>query len=104
MTTLPAPMVGPTAMPRRSLPVGASSRFAASSSAVALATIESKNAVRSPSCRMAVSSHGAEFSSLYPGRSAALPLQSRDQARGVPTPPAHLLHLGIEFVDQRGHR
>ena len=30
------------------------------------------------------------------------PLQPRDQARRVPALAAHLLHLGIELVDQRG--
>ena len=32
------------------------------------------------------------------------PLEHRDQARCVPAPAAHLLHLRIELVDQRGDR
>jgi hypothetical protein len=31
-------------------------------------------------------------------------LQAREQARRIPAAAAHLLHLGIELVDHRGHR
>ena len=34
--------------------------------------------------------------------SGPLPVQPRDQRRRVPTSAAHLLHFGIELVDQRG--
>src|SRR5215472_17435317 len=34
----------------------------------------------------------------------SLSLQPGDEARSIPAPAAHLLHLGIELVDQRAHR
>ena len=34
----------------------------------------------------------------------ALPVEPRDQARRVPALAAHLLHFGIELIDQRGDR
>src|SRR5215813_6081093 len=32
------------------------------------------------------------------------PLQARDQARRIPAAAAHLLHLGVELIDQRADR
>jgi putative N6-adenine-specific DNA methylase len=40
----------------------------------------------------------------YGGRIGNPKLQPLDQARRVPAPAAHLLHILVELVDQRGHR
>src|SRR6185312_9136027 len=37
-------------------------------------------------------------------RKRPLLVEPRQQARGVPAPAAHRLHVGIELVDQRGER